>query len=96
MYAWSRELVVTNISDHPIILAMNFNGERGGIEEVFSLGLSEDKGSLEYVGQRVYTKKVSKKSATASGGTYTQTVKTGCYTRNINGKNKTSCYKEIH
>ena len=73
VYAWSRELVVTNTSDHPVVLVMNFNGQNGGIEEILSLGLAQDKGSLDYVGK-----------------------KGNCYTRKINGKNKTSCYKEVH
>lgn len=73
VYARSRELVVTNTSDHPVVLVMNFNGQNGGIEEILSLGLAQDKGSLDYVGK-----------------------KGNCYTRKINGKNKTSCYKEVH
>lgn len=73
VYARSLELVVKNISDHPVVLIMNYNGQRGGIEEIMTLGLESDKGSLEFVGK-----------------------KGSCYTRKINGKNKTSCYKEIH
>lgn len=73
VYARSLELVVKNISDHPVVLVMNYNGARWGSEEIMSLGLESDKGSLEFVGK-----------------------KWACYTRKINGKNKTSCYKEIH
>lgn len=74
VFAGSTDLYVTNTSDHPIIIAMNFNGMNGWIEEIFSVGLTEDKGSLEYVGK----------------------TKSKCYTRNINEKKKTSCYKEVH
>lgn len=73
VFAGSVDVKVTNISDYPIILVLNFNGAYNGVEEIMSLWLAKDKGSLEFVAK-----------------------KWNCYTRNINGVNKTSCYKEIH
>lgn len=94
IYARSRELYVTNISDHPVILAFNFNGQYGWVEEILSISLPQDVWSLEFVGQKTNRKKAYKTNPQTGSG-YTETVKTGCYTWNINGKNKTSCYKEI-
>lgn len=73
VFAGSVDVKVTNISDYPIIIVLNYNGQYNGIEEIMSLWLAKDKGSLEFVGK-----------------------KSNCYTRNINGVNKTSCYKEVH
>ncbi|HMY80634.1 MAG TPA: VanW family protein [Candidatus Absconditabacterales bacterium] len=85
VYAGSTDLKVTNNSDHPLIIVSNYNGQYGGVEEVLSLGFASDQGSLTYVGGSTkYKKNKDGKS-----------VKTGCFTWNINGKDKTSCYKEI-
>ncbi|MBP7008156.1 VanW family protein [Patescibacteria group bacterium] len=37
VFAGSTDLTITNTSDHPIIIALNFNGSYGGVEEVLSL-----------------------------------------------------------
>lgn len=95
VFAGSTDLKVTNTSDHPIVIALNYNWKYGGIEEVFSLGEINDIGSLEYIGSKVKTQKVVKKDSKTKTK-YTETVKTWCYTWKINGNNKTSCYKEIH
>ena len=94
VFAGAVDLKVTNISDHPIIIVLNFNGNYGGIEETMSLWLAQDKGSLEFVGKKTSTQ-VKKKINPKTGSGYTETVKTGCYTRKINGKDKRSCYGEI-
>jgi hypothetical protein len=86
---------VTNTSNHPIIIALNYNWKYWGIEEVFSLGEPGDKGSLEYIWSKIKTQKVTKKDSKTKAK-YSETVKTWCYTWKINGTNKTSCYKEIH
>lgn len=95
VFAWSVDIKITNSSDHPVVIALNYNGNYGGIEEVFSLGLSSDQWSLEFVSQKTSYKKVTKKDPKTKEK-YSETVKTWCYTRKINGNNKTSCYKEIH
>lgn len=95
VFAWTTDLKVTNVSNHPIIIALNYNGKYWGIEEVFSLGESGDKGSLEYMGSKIKTQKVIKKDSKTKKK-YTEIVKTWCYTRKINGKDKTSCYREIN
>jgi len=94
VFAGSVDLKVTNISDHPIIVVLNFNGNYGWIEETMSLWLAQDKGSLEFVSKKTSMKKKNKIDKQTGSG-YVETVKTGCYTRKINGKNKTSCYREI-
>lgn len=95
VFAWSVDIKITNSSDHPIIIALNYNGNFGGIEEVFSLGLPKDQWSLEFISQKTSYKKVTKKDQKTKEN-YSETVKTWCYTRKINGLNKTSCYKEVH
>jgi vancomycin resistance protein YoaR len=37
VFAGSTDLVITNTSDHPVIIVLNYNGNYGGIEEVMSL-----------------------------------------------------------
>lgn len=95
VFAGSRDLIVTNISDYPIIIVANYNGQYGGIEEIMSLGMKQDKGSVEFVSQN--TKWTSKTTPAKEGtGVIVEKFKTGCYTWTINGVNKTSCYREIH
>ncbi len=95
VFAGSTDLTITNTSDHPIIIALNFNGSYGGVEEVLSLWQPQDRWSLEYKWYSSSTRNVTKKDPKTKRK-YTEKVKTSCYTRSINGKNKTSCYKEIH
>lgn len=95
VFDWSTDLSISNTSDHPIIIALNYNGNYWWIEEVFSLGNAEDLWNLDFVWQKIKYQKISKKDPRTKKK-YSETVKTGCYTWNINGKNKTSCYREIH
>lgn len=95
VFAGAVDLKVTNVSDHPIIVVLNYNGNYNGVEETLSLWLPKDKGSLEFVSKKTSSQKKNKTNPKTGSG-YTETVKTGCYTRNINWKNKTSCYREIY
>ena len=95
VFAGSTDLVITNTSDHPVIIVLNYNGNYGGIEEVMSLWLAQDQWSLRYVGYKNTYQTVTKKNPKTKKK-YTEKVKIGCYTRAINDVNKTSCYKEIH
>lgn len=95
VFAWSTDLIITNTSDHPLIIVLNYNGNYGGVEEVMSLWFPQDQWSLQYRGSKNTYQTVVKRDPKTKKK-YTEKVKTGCYTRTINGVNKTSCYKEIH
>ncbi len=50
IYEGVLDFHVKNISTHPIIIVMNYDGSYGWLEQIFSLGYTGDLGSIEYVG----------------------------------------------
>jgi hypothetical protein len=49
VYDGSIDLKLSNRRSYPIIIVANFDGKLRGIEEVFTLGKSPDRGSISYV-----------------------------------------------
>lgn len=86
VYEGSIDLKFKNIASHPIVLIANYDGSYNGVEEIFTLWLESDRGSLKYLGKSTSTCKitVNKQLVTKS---------CNCYSRLINGVKKTSCYK---
>ncbi len=89
IYSNSLDLRMKNISQHPIILVLNYEGWTGESEEVFTIGYASDKWSITYVGSRPYHASLSTKWWGS------KKVVGQCHTWNINGENRESCYKEI-
>ncbi len=89
IYSNSLDLRMRNISNHPIILVLNYEGGIGEAEEVFTVWYASDKWSMTYVSSRPYYASLSTK------WWWSRKVTGQCHTRNINGVNRESCYKEI-
>lgn len=88
IYSWSLDLRLRNEEEHPIILVSNFEGEYGEVEEVFTLGYASDRWSATYVSSRPY-------HTSLASWSWSRPVVGTCYTWNINGNLKESCYKEV-
>ncbi len=91
IYAGQIDLHFRNTGKHPIILVANYDGAYGGTEEVFTLGYIHEQGSFEFL-HGWYIRRQERKKY----GTWTKSVRWWCYTRKINGKEKTDCYKEVY
>ena len=89
IYSSSLDLRMKNISQHPIILVLNYEWGMWEAEEVFTLGYASDKWSMTYVSSRPYHASLSTKWG------WSKSVVGTCYTWNINGENRESCYKEV-
>ena len=80
---------IHNTATYPIIVVANYNGERWGTEEVFSLAKTQDKWSFEHD----YTRR---NSAYVVQEWVRSQVIGGCYGRIINGEERESCYKQVN
>jgi hypothetical protein len=85
LYSPSLDLHFTNIRSYPVIVVANYDGTVGGIEEIFSLAHSGDRGSMEFISSY-------KTSTVDTNGT---TLRGGCYTWKINGEERKTCYKKV-
>lgn len=91
IYANQIDLQFRNISNHPIILVANYDGSYDSEEQVFTLWYPYDQGSFEFLhGWYI------RHDEPAKEGTGVESVRWGCYTRNINGEEKRNCYQEVH
>ncbi len=88
IYSSSLDLRLKNTASHPIVLVLNYDWEEWALEEVFSLGYETDKWWLEYISSRPYY-------STLHTETWTKSVVGKCYTWDINGEMRESCYKEV-
>lgn len=84
IYNSKYDLVITNKTDHPIIIVSNFDGKKWWQEQNFTLWFGDD----------IWDFDKPKKNQTVNKTTKTNKWK--CYNRVINGKNKQSCYNEIN
>ena len=84
IYNSKYDLVITNKTDHPIVIISNFDGKNWWQEQNFTLWHASD----------IWDFDKAKKNQTVSKTTKTNKWK--CYNRVINGKNKQSCYNEIN
>lgn len=89
IYSSSLDLRLKNTSSHPIILVLNYEWWSGEQEEVFTVGYASDRWSISYVSSRPYYTSLSTKWG------WSRSVTGKCYTWNINGENRESCYKEV-
>jgi len=62
-----KDFVFQNVRDYPVILVMNYDGTRGGTEELFVLSKAEDRGELKYIGNKgkCYTREANGKQFTS-------------------------------
>jgi hypothetical protein len=86
LYGPSLDLHLTNIRPYPVIIVANYDGSAGGMEEVFSLAYSGDRGSIEFV---------SSYKTSAIDSTNGSTLRGWCYIWSINGEERKSCYKKV-
>lgn len=49
MWGNQKDFVFKNIREYPVVLVMNYDGTKGGQEELFVLSKEQDRGELEYV-----------------------------------------------
>ncbi|MFA6256557.1 MAG: VanW family protein [Candidatus Absconditabacterales bacterium] len=52
MSGGTKDFIFKNIREYPVVLIMNYDGTRGGMEELFVLSHEEDRGTLEYMGHK--------------------------------------------
>ncbi len=81
IYSSKYDLVITNNTDHPIIMVNNFDGKKFSQEQNFTIWRQSDVWS--------YSKWKKSSTKTTKSNTYK------CYNRIINNKSKQSCYNEI-
>ncbi len=86
LYGPSLDLHFTNVRPYPVIIVANYDGSAWGMEEVFSLAYSGDRGSFEYLSSYKTSTVDSSNGATLRGG---------CYMRKVNGVEQKSCYKKV-
>jgi len=89
IYDGHIDFELTNTAAYPIILVLNYDGEYGGIEEVFSLAKTQDIWSYNLISQR-------RNSSTIYIDGKPKSVRWWCYIWEVNGEERQSCYKEVH
>ena len=52
MASSTKDFVFKNIRPYPVVMVMNFDGTAGHMEELFVLSHEEDRGTLEYIGNK--------------------------------------------
>ncbi len=86
LYGPSLDLHFTNIRPYPVIIVANYDGSDWGMEEVFSLAHSGDRGSFEFISS--YKTSI----VDSSNGS---TLRGWCYIWKVNGVEQKSCYKKV-
>jgi vancomycin resistance protein YoaR len=52
MASSTKDFVFKNIRPYPVVMVINYDGTRGGQEELFVLSHEEDRGELRYIGSK--------------------------------------------
>ena len=89
IYSNSLDLRLRNISNHPVIVVLNYEWWSGEVEEIFTVWYPGDKWYVSYVWSRPYAATLNTK------WWGTKKVNGACHTRDINWVERESCYKEI-
>lgn len=90
IYAGQIDLHFRNISKHPTILVANYDGDYNGEEQVFSLWYSYEQGSFKFLHGGYI-----RHDEPAKEWTGINSIRWWCYTWDINGEEKRSCYQEV-
>jgi vancomycin resistance protein YoaR len=86
----SLDLEMVNTASHPIVLVMNYDGTLGWVEEVFTVGRSDDRQNIEFVSSYPITY-----TWPSWVGTGEITTRWGCYTWLIGEETVKRCYRKV-